>query len=272
VTEEASRAPTEPRSGRFAWVSRAVIGIVLATFFSDVGHEMATATLPLYLSSIGLGAAALGFVEGLADLLFSLSKLGAGWVGHGTERKRPLASLGYLATALGTAAMGLTTTLFGLLSAGGVAWLGRGFRSPLRDFMLADEVGAAHFGRAYGTERAADMFGAVAGPLVAAALLWAGVGAREIILVSLLPSLLAVSSFFTMTRDRVDAVPAAGPVTKRAPLPRRFWLFVTGVGLSAWVTSHGPSSSCSLRRRSARARVCRGRCPPRCCSTRSTTW
>jgi hypothetical protein len=70
------------------WITRGVVGIVLATFFSDVGHEMATATLPLYLGSIGLGAAALGLIEGLADLLFSLSKLAGGWVGHHTERKR----------------------------------------------------------------------------------------------------------------------------------------------------------------------------------------
>jgi hypothetical protein len=34
-----------------------LLGIVLATFFSDVGREMATATLPLCLGSIGLGAA-----------------------------------------------------------------------------------------------------------------------------------------------------------------------------------------------------------------------
>src|SRR5438093_11832237 len=147
---------TFPRRYR-GWITRGVVGIVVATFFSDVGHEMATATLPLYLGSIGLGAAALGLIEGLADLLFSLSKLAGGWVGHHTERKRNLASFGYLATALGTSAMAITSTLAGLVSARGAAWLGRGFRSPLRDFMLADEVGAAHFGRAYGVERAADM-------------------------------------------------------------------------------------------------------------------
>ena len=70
-------------SGR--WVTSAVVGIVLATFFSDVGHEMATATLPMYLASIGLGAAALGVMEGFADLAFSLSKLAGGWVGQHTE-------------------------------------------------------------------------------------------------------------------------------------------------------------------------------------------
>ena len=45
-------------NGGERWVSRTVIGIVLATFFSDVGHEMVTAVLPLYLASVGFGPAA----------------------------------------------------------------------------------------------------------------------------------------------------------------------------------------------------------------------
>jgi hypothetical protein len=81
------------------------------------------------------------------------------------RKKRGFATLGYLVTALGTGAIALTQGLAALVSARSAAWLGRGFRSPLRDFMLADEVGPTHFGRAYGIERAADMLGAVAGPL-----------------------------------------------------------------------------------------------------------
>jgi MFS family permease len=219
-------------TGRFrpAWLGRGVLGIVLATFFSDVAHEMATATLPLYLGAIGLGAAALGVMEGLADLLFSLSKLAGGWVGHRTQHKRRWGTFGYLVTALGTASIALTQTLAGLVSARSVAWLGRGFRSPLRDFMLADEVGPTHFGRAYGVERAADMLGAVAGPLLAALLIALGVGVHSIILVTLVPALVAVVSFFSLTRDRsaADDAPAA-PASFR--LPRRFWLYLTGVTL-----------------------------------------
>jgi hypothetical protein len=85
-----------------SWVTKTVIGIVLATFFSDVGHEMVTAVLPLYLASIGLGAAALGAMEGAADLAFSLSKLAGGAVGNRAKKKRLWATVGYLATTLGT--------------------------------------------------------------------------------------------------------------------------------------------------------------------------
>ncbi|MDF2695903.1 MAG: putative transporter, partial [Labilithrix sp.] len=186
-------------SGSKGWLTRGVIGIVIATFFSDVGHEMVTAVLPLYLESIGLGAAALGVMEGFADLLFSLAKLGGGAVGHHTERKKPFVAAGYLLTALGSGAMALAASAPALAALRGIAWFGRGFRSPLRDFLLADEVDKTQFGRAYGVERSADMLGAVVGPLVAIVLVVAGASIKTIILVSVGPALVSVFSIATLT-------------------------------------------------------------------------
>jgi len=51
------------------WVSRTVVAIISATFFSDVSHEMCTAVLPMDLATVGLGPAALGLIEGVADSL-----------------------------------------------------------------------------------------------------------------------------------------------------------------------------------------------------------
>lgn len=62
--DSAASRPLPAGSGR--WVTGGVVGIIVATFFSDVGHEMATETLPMYLASIGYGAAALGIMEGFA--------------------------------------------------------------------------------------------------------------------------------------------------------------------------------------------------------------
>jgi MFS family permease len=221
---------TEVNRSSARWLTRSVAGIVLATFFSDVGHEMVTAVLPLYLSAVGLGAAALGVMEGFADLLFSISKLAGGFVGHHVAKKRPWATLGYLTTTVGTGAIALVRSLGALIPLRGIAWFGRGFRSPLRDFLLADEVGPAHFGRAYGFERAADMLGAVAGPLLAAALLWAGVDFRAVIFISIAPSLLSVGSIFFFTRDRVPPVAApAAAAAARPQFARVFWIFLGGV-------------------------------------------
>lgn len=216
------------------WLNRTVIGIILATFLSDFSHEMCTAVLPLYLSTLGLGPAALGLIEGVADFLVSLSKLAGGVVGHQVQHKRPWASLGYLVTTLATWAIALAQSLGALISLRGLAWMGRGFRGPLRDYLLADAVEPTHYGRAYGLERAGDMLGAVVGPLVATLLVWGGLEFRTVILWTLIPGLLAAGSLFFLTSERepaivADAAQAAPPA--RPPFPRGFWLFLVGVFL-----------------------------------------
>jgi hypothetical protein len=212
-----------------------VIGIVLATFLSDVSHEMCTAVLPLYLSTLGLGAAALGVIEGVADFLVSLSKLAGGVVGHHVERKRPWTTLGYLTTTLATGAISLVGGLAALVSLRSLAWIGRGFRGPLRDDMLADAVPPSHFGRAYGLERAGDMLGAVVGPLLATLLVWGGMEFHRVILWTVVPGLLAAASIFCLTRDRPPArAPRVDPAPPRPGLrdfPHTFWWFLGGVFL-----------------------------------------
>jgi MFS family permease len=210
------------------------VAIILATFFSDVSHEMCTAVLPLYLATVGLGPAPLGLIEGVADFLVSLSKLAGGYVGHHVERKRPWASLGYLVTTLGTWGIAFVGSLTAVLTLRSAAWVGRGFRSPLRDFMLADAVEPKYFGRAYGLERAGDMLGAVVGPLVAFLLLWAGVEFRTIILWTIIPGLLAAGAFFFFTKDKATPAPKSGDIAtpvEKPPFPKAFWLFLMGVFL-----------------------------------------
>jgi MFS family permease len=193
---------------------------------------MCTAVLPLYLSSLGLGPAALGLIEGVADFLVSMSKLAGGVVGHHVRHKRPLVSIGYLTTALATWGIAFVHTLTALVSLRSVAWIGRGFRGPLRDYMLADAVPPTHYGRAYGLERAGDMLGAVAGPLIATLLVWGGVAFRTVILWTVVPGLLAAASIFFLTRER--ELPGAS-VSDNAlrqswrSFPRAFWIFLIGV-------------------------------------------
>jgi MFS family permease len=208
------------------------MGIVLATFLSDFSHESVTSVLPLYLGTLGMGAAALGVIEGLADFLASISKLAGGIAGHHIKRKRPLAAFGYLVTSLATASLGLAHGLAALVSLRGVAWMSRGFRGPLRDHLLADAVEPTHYGRAYGLERAGDMFGAVAGPLAAILFVWAGIDFRTVILWSLVPGLCAAASMFFLTREvepKEDPESGTLVAAPRPPFPRLFWPFLFGV-------------------------------------------
>jgi len=237
---------------RSTWLGRTVLGIVLATFFSDVSHEMCTAVLPMFLMSVGLGPAALGMSEGLADLLMSLSKLAGGVLGHRLERKQPWAAIGYLVTSVSTGAIGAVTSLPALVSLRCAAWLGRGVRSPLRDYLLSDAVERTHYGRAFGLERAGDMLGAVAGPLIATLLIWGGIAFRTVILWTLVPGLLAAACMFFVVKERTTPTALPGDTAAdraRKRYPRTFWLFLIGVfffGLGdfsrtflIWLAAHG---------------------------------
>jgi MFS family permease len=222
------------------WINVSVLGICFATFFSDVSHEIATAVLPLYLRAVGLGPHILGLIEGVANFAFNVGRFAGGAFGHVVARKKPWTALCYLVTTLGSAGMALTGRPIVILSLRGVAWFARGFRSPLRDYLLAQAVQPRYFGRAYGLERTGDMLGAVIGPLAALFLLYLGWSYPAIILMGFVPGMLAASSLFFLVREKVpgpEQDPADGPTPTLwqafARFPGRFWVLLIGVSLFA---------------------------------------
>jgi MFS family permease len=174
-----------------SWLTRGVGSVGAASFFSDSGHEIATAVLPSFLTTVlHSSASALGLIEGFADALTGVAKLIGGPLANDTTRRRRLATGGYLGTAVATSAIGLATAVWqvGVLRA--VAWASRGIRSPARDTLLASLAPPHAYGRAYGVERAGDNLGAVAGPLLAAGLVtWVGI--RSAIYFAFVPGVLA---------------------------------------------------------------------------------
>jgi len=198
-----------PSASRTAWLNRSTLGVALASLFSDVSHELGTAVLPALLLALGAGPAALGWIEGSADGLSALAKLWGGVMADRVSRRKPLASIGYLVTALGMAAIGVCTSWVEVLGCRIAAWIGRGSRSAPRDVLMAEATTPATTGKAFGMERAGDALGAVIGPLVAVALLARGVEARHVMFASLLPGLLAFLSIALLVRETPAAVRSA---------------------------------------------------------------
>jgi MFS family permease len=183
------------------WLNRGVAGIGVASFFSDVSHEVPTALLPALLTTtLGAPAAALGTIEGIADGIAGAAKLAGGALADDPGRRRATAMGGYTATAVLSALIGAATAAWqvGVLRAG--AWLSRGLRTPSRNALLTDVVEPDVYGRAYGFERAMDNAGAIAGPLLALGLI-SLVGVREAILLSVIPGLLAALAIFVAVRS-----------------------------------------------------------------------
>lgn len=193
--------------GSSAWLNRSTLGLSLASLFSDVSHELATAVLPALLLSLGAGPAALGWIEGSADGLAAVAKLWGGVMADRVEKRKPLASLGYLVTAVGIAAIGICSRWWQVFLCRGVAWLGRGSRTAPRDVLITEATVPETVGKAFGMERAADALGAVLGPLLALALLARGVQTHHIFFASLVPGLLAFLSIAALVVERPNASP-----------------------------------------------------------------
>src|SRR5207237_5562037 len=87
------------------------------------------------------------------------------------SRRKPIAVIGYIVTALGTASFAFATSAWHVLVARSGAWLGRGVRTPVRKALLAGAVTKETYGRAFGFERMMDTCGAIIGPATAFALL-----------------------------------------------------------------------------------------------------
>ncbi|MGD1032496.1 MAG: MFS transporter [Opitutaceae bacterium] len=158
-------------AGGTRWLNRTVLGIGLASLFSDWSHEIATTVMPAFLAKMGAAAVWLGLIEGISDGLSSFTKMGSGYWTDGLKRRKPIAIAGYLVTALGTASFGLATAPWHVLLARAGAWFGRGVRTPVRKALLAASVTRETYGRAFGFERMMDTLGAIAGAASAFALL-----------------------------------------------------------------------------------------------------
>jgi MFS family permease len=216
-----------------AWLNRTVLGVGLTSLFSDWSHETATAVLPAFLAAIGAGPVWLGVIEGVADGLSSFAKLAAGHYTDQLKRRKPLAVFGYAFTAIATASFGIATHAFHVLLGRSAAWLGRGVRSPAKKALLAADVPAGAYGRAFGLERLMDTLGAILGPLTALWILQAtGQSYRTVFLWTLLPGLIAVACFWLLVRER--------PVERKEPksfllglraLPAEFRRFLLAVGI-----------------------------------------
>jgi len=212
------------------WLTRGVLGIGLASLFSDWGHEAATAILPAFLITLGAPAVALGIIEGAADGLSSFSKLAGGWIADRPEWRKPTGIIGYCATAVTTFAYSFAQSWPFVLLLRGLGWIGRGSRGPSRDSLLADSVDVNRAGHAFGFERAMDSLGAVLGPACALALIGL-VGARGVLRWTLLPGLIAAASFAFLAPTGKSWEGHRAPSIRASfgQLPPSFWYFLAGV-------------------------------------------
>jgi MFS family permease len=153
-------------------VGRAVLLMGLVSLLTDLSAEMVTAILPLYLiGELGFSALQYGFVDGFYQGVTALVRVVGGLTADLTRRPKLVAAVGYALSAACKLALLPAKGFLALSAAVSADRLGKGLRTAPRDAIIAASASPRSYGLAFGVHRALDTVGAMAGPLVAFAVL-----------------------------------------------------------------------------------------------------
>src|SRR5690348_1639962 len=214
---------------------RSLIGSVLAlprtvwllaaiSLVNDAASDMIYPLVPLYLASVLMaGPKALGVIEGIAEAVSSLIKLAAGVLADRTGKTRAWVIAGYAIAGFARPLIGLAQSWPGVLACRFADRVGKGLRSAPRDALINLSIAPNQRGLAFGFHRAMDNLGAVIGPLVAGALLAAGVGLRNVFLLAIVPAIVVLVLAFLVREPELPPAPVNAPFRWTfSGLPREF--------------------------------------------------
>lgn len=230
VVERSATVPHSPSR-----LPRTVLALGAVSFLTDTSSEMIFPLLPVLLATLpGAPAVALGLIEGVAEATAAAVKVVSGRLSDRAPRRKPLVVAGYGLSSVVRPLIALATAWPHILLVRFVDRIGKGVRSAPRDALIAEVTPPERRGAAYGLHRAMDNAGAVAGPLLAAALLGLfALDIRTVLALSAVPASLAVLVLvLAVKEERRPARPKApGIETTPAHLPPEFRRAVAAVTL-----------------------------------------
>ena len=194
---------------------RTVVVLSLVSFLNDTASDMITPLLPLFLTAtLGAGPAVVGLVEGVAESTASLLKLVSGRLADRGWSHKGLVLAGYGVSNTARPLIGLALSWPFVLVLRFLDRVGKGLRTSPRDALIDASVDEGRRGLAFGFHRALDNGGAMLGPLLAFALLRAGLPVQHVFLWSLAPGLLVI----VLLLAGLDGTPPPPAVAPAAPL------------------------------------------------------
>ncbi len=170
-----------------------VLGFV--SLFMDVSSEMIHGVLPLFVvGTLGVSAAVLGLVEGVAEATAQFSKLWSGVLSDRWQNRKGLALFGYGLAAVVKPLFPMAQSVTEVFVARFADRIGKGIRGSPRDAMVADFTPPELRGAAFGLRQSLDTIGAFAGPLIAVVLIgWWAFDLRSVLWLACVPALIAVA-------------------------------------------------------------------------------
>ncbi|HEY7491161.1 MAG TPA: MFS transporter [Candidatus Tectomicrobia bacterium] len=212
-----------------------VILLGVVSLFADMTYEGARSITGPYLAMLGASATVVGIVAGFGELVGYGLRLAAGYLSDRTGHYWTITLVGYVVNLLAVPLLALAGR-WEIAAALMIAErVGKAIRTPARDAMLSHATTEMGRGWGFGLHEALDQTGAVLGPLLAAAVLFARDGYRAAFGVLLIPALLALGVLmlarmrYPNPRDFEIGTPPLGTRS----FPRVFWLYLGAVGLIA---------------------------------------
>ncbi|GEO87629.1 MULTISPECIES: MFS transporter [Alphaproteobacteria] len=224
-----------PRTWR--QIPKSVIALGLVSMFMDMSSELVHSLLPLFLvGTLGASAAMVGFIEGIAEATAAIAKVFSGAISDRIGKRKLLAALGYGLSALTKPLFPVAGSVSLVLTARFIDRVGKGIRGAPRDALVADITPSNIRGAAYGMRQALDTVGAVAGPLLAMALMAIYVDDfRSVFWWAVLPATIAVALMVFGVQEPSLARPSGqkGWPIQRVGLNRMgsdfWWVVIIGV-------------------------------------------
>src|SRR5437899_7294788 len=155
-----------------------VLIIGIANFFADFTYEGARVIVGPFLGSLGAGAAMVGFVAGLGELMGYGLRSVSGYFADKSHRHWAFAFLGYAINMLAVPALALATRWPLAATLVVSERVGRGIRKPTVEAMLSYADKSIGAGWVFGLNEALDQAGATVGPLLVALILYLNGGVR----------------------------------------------------------------------------------------------
>jgi MFS family permease len=225
-------------TGKSQLQSRAVRFVLLigaVSFFADFAYEGARSVTGPYLAILGASATLVGVIAGLGELLGYGLRLVSGPLSERTGKFWPITLVGYFIqmSAVPLLAVAPTWQIAGTLIV--LERVGKAIRNPPRDVMLSHAATHMGYGWGFGLHEALDQLGALAGPLLIAAVLAAHGNYRAAFGMLLIPAMLTLA-FILIARflyPRPEDLEVKLPNVEASGLPRMFWIYLAGAALVA---------------------------------------
>ncbi len=190
----------------FGGVQKNIYALGFVSFFTDVSSEMIFPLIPIVMTNfMGAGKEIIGMMEGVADSIASLLDIFVGYVSDRQGERKKFVLAGYGLSSLLKVGIALSTMWQQLFIFRGLERVGKTIRTSPRDAIIAASSDKDSLGKSFGIHRAMDTLGAIAGPIIAYAILnylGTSFGAyRAVFAASVIPAIIAVALIIIIVRE-----------------------------------------------------------------------